>query len=117
MSGRTILMTIALSGWLIVATIAFMVVAYAGFFGIAVIGLLLWFICTLVDLEMDGAVGSGMSPGFLAQQVKAKGEMSRTQRTARFWELVLMSQSVRFFKHLGAALTLIGFGGFALFQI
>ena len=35
--------------------------AYAGFIGIGVVGLLMWFICTIVDLELDGAVGSGMS--------------------------------------------------------
>jgi hypothetical protein len=117
MSGRTILMTIALSIWLGVSVVAFMVVAYAGFFGVAVFGLLLWFICMLVDLEMDGVVGSGLSPGFLAQQLNAKTEKSPIERAARLSELVLSSQSVRFYKRLGAGLTLIGLAGFALFQI
>src|SRR5678815_5605085 len=44
MSGKTMLMAFALSAWLIVSVVAFLVVAYAGFFGIAVLGLLLWFI-------------------------------------------------------------------------
>ena len=117
MSGRTMLMTIALSAWLIVSVIAFMAVAYAGFFGIAVLGLLLWFICTLVDLETDGVVGSGLSPAFVRQQLKAKAELSPAQRAARLWELVLAAQSVRFYRHLGALLTVIGLGGFALFQL
>ena len=117
MSGRAMLMAIALSAWLIVSVVAFMAVAYAGFFGIAVLGLLLWFICTLVDLETDAVVGSGMSPGFMSEQLKAKAEMSPSQRAARLWELVLAAQSVRFYKHLGAALTLVGVGGFALFQL
>lgn len=110
-------MAIALSAWLIVSVVAFMAVAYAGFFGIAVLGLLLWFICTLVDLETDAVVGSGMSPGFMKQQLKAKAEMSSSQRAARLWELVLAAQSVRFYRHLGAALTVVGLGGFVLFQI
>ena len=71
MSGRSILIAIALSGWLIVSIVVVMTVAYAGFIGIGVVGLLMWFICTIVDLELDGAVGSGMSPNFLAHQVKA----------------------------------------------
>ena len=59
MSGRSILIAIALSGWLIVSIVVVMTVAYAGFIGIGVVGLLMWFICTIVDLELDGAVGSG----------------------------------------------------------
>ena len=61
MSGRSILIAIALSGWLIVSIVVVMTVAYAGFIGIGVVGLLMWFICTIVDLELDGAVGSGIT--------------------------------------------------------
>lgn len=117
MSGRSILIAIGLGGWLLVSIAAFMTVAYAGFFGIGVIGLLMWFICTIVELEVDGAVGSGISPGFLAQQVKAKTEVSRTERAARFGEKLLEAQSARFFKRFGAALALFGLGGFLAFQL
>jgi hypothetical protein len=117
MSGRSILIAIGLSGWLLVSIAMFMVVAYAGFFGIGVIGLLMWFIWTIVDLEVDGAVGSGISPGFLAQQVKARTEISRSERAARFGERLLEMQSARFFKRFGAALALFGFGGFLVFQL
>ncbi len=117
MSGRSILVAIGLSGWLVVSIVAFMTVAYAGFFGIAVIGLLMWFICTIVDLEVDGAVGSGMSPGFLAQQHKAKVGLSPAERAARLGEKFLELQSVRFFKRLGASLALVGFGGFLVLQL
>lgn len=117
MSGRSILIAIGLSGWLIVSIVVAMTVAYAGFLGIAVVGLLMWFICTIVDLELDGAVGSGMSPGFLAHQVKAKVEVSRAERAARFGEKLLEAQSVRLFKWLGAALALIGMAGFVAFQL
>ena len=117
MSGRSILIAIGLSGWLLVSIAAFLVVAYAGFAGVAVIGLLMWFICTIVDLEMDGAVGSGLSPNFLAQQIKAKVELSPAERAARLGEKFLEVQSARFFRRLGAALTLFGLGGFVLFQL
>jgi hypothetical protein len=117
MSGRSILIAIGLSGWLLVSIAAFMIVAYAGFFGIGVIGLLMWFICTIVDLEVDGAVGSGISPGFLAHQVRAKAEISRAERAARLGERLLEAQSARFFKRLGAVLALFGLGGFLVFQL
>ena len=117
MSGRSILIAIALSGWLIVSIVVVMTVAYAGFIGIGVVGLLMWFICTIVDLELDGAVGSGMSPNFLAPQVKAKLDVSRVERAARFGEKLLEAQSVRLFKYLGAALAVIGMAGFVGFQV
>ena len=117
MSGRSILIAIGLSGWLVVSIVIVMTVAYAGFAGICVVGLLMWFICTIVDLEIDGAVGSGMSPGFLAQQLRAKADGSRDARAVRFGEKLLAVQSARFFKYLGAALTLIGVAGFVVFQL
>ena len=117
MSGRSILIAIGLSGWLVVSIVAVMTVAYAGFLGIGVMGLLMWFICTIVDLEMDGAVGSGMSPDFLAQQLRAKADSSRDARAVRFGEKLLATQSARFLKYLGAALTLIGMAGFVVFQL
>ena len=117
MSGRSILIAIGLSGWLIVSIVVVMTVAYAGFIGIGVVGLLMWFICTIVDLELDGAVGSGMSPGFLAHQVEAKGEVSRDARAVRFGEKLLEARSVRLFKWLGAALALTGMTGFVVFQM
>ncbi len=94
-----------------------MTVAYAGVIGIGVVGLLMWFICTIVDLELDGAVGSGMSPNFLAHQVKAKLDVSRAERAARFGEKLLEAQSVRLFRYLGAALAVIGMAGFVAFQV
>ena len=117
MSGRSILIAIGLSGWLLVSIGVFLIVAYAGFFAIGVIGLLMWFIWTIVDLEVDGAVGSGISPIFLAQQLRAKDDVSHAERAARLGEKLLETQSARFFKHFGAALALIGFGGFVLFQL
>ncbi len=117
MSGRSILIAVGLSGWLVASIVAFMTVAYGGFLAIGVIGLLMWSICTIIDLEMDGAVGGGISPGFWARQVKARSESSPAERAARFGEKLLEAQSARFFKYLGAALALTGLAGFAVFQL
>lgn len=115
---KSILMAFALSAWLIASVIAFMVVAYTTFFGIGVIGLMIWFVSTRVEMEGEGGVaGSGLSPGFLAQQVQAREGMSRAERAAFHGRRLLESQSTRFFTYLGIALTVIGFGGFLLFQL
>jgi hypothetical protein len=115
--GKAFVMAFVWSGWLIASVIAFMIVAYASFFGIGVIGLMIWFVTARVDMEQDGVVGAGVSPGFLAQQVKVRTEMSRAERAALHGRQLLEKQSTRFFRYLGIALTLAGFGGFVLFQI
>ena len=117
MSGRSILNAIALGGWLFVSVVAFMIVAYTRFFGVGVIGLMIWFVSARVDLEQDGAVGTGVSPDFLAHQVRARAEMSRTERAACRGQELLAARSARFFKLLGMALTASGFAGFWFFQL
>jgi hypothetical protein len=110
-------MAVVLSGWLIAGVIAFMIVAYTSFFGIGVIGLMIWFIAARVDLEQEGAVGVGVSPGFFARQVRTRAEMSRAERAALRGEKSLEAQTARFFRHLGIALTLIGTAGFLYFLL
>lgn len=117
MSGRSFLNAIAVGCWLFASVVAFMIVAYTSFFGIGVIGLMIWFVSTRVDLEQDGAVGAGVSPGFLAQRVKMQAEMSRAERAARRGQRLLEAQSARFFKVLGMVLTVGGFAGFWFFQL
>ena len=114
---KSIVMAVVLSGWLIASVIAFMIVAYAGFFGIGVVGLMIWFVSTRADLDQDGWVGVGVSPGLFEGQVMRKAEMSHAERAAVRAEKSLAAQSIRFFKHLGIALTLIGAGGFLYFQL
>ena len=106
-----------MTSWLIASVIAFLIVAYAGFFGMGVIGLMIWFVTARVDMEHDGVVGAGVSPGFLAQQLRTRSEMSRAERAAHLGRQLLEKQSTRFFRYLGIALTASGFGGFLLFQI
>jgi hypothetical protein len=118
MPGKSIVMAFVWSGWLIASVIAFMIVAYASFFGVGVIGLMIWFVSSRVDMEREGGVvGSGFSPGFLARQVRRQTEMSHAERAALRGKQLLEAQSTRFFRYLGVALTAVGFGGFLLFQL
>ena len=118
MPGKAFVMAFVWSGWLVAAVIAFMIVAYASFFGIAVIGVMIWFVTTRVDMEQDGGVvGAGFSPGFLAEQVRNRAEMSRAERAALRGRQLLEGQSTRFFRWLGIALTASGLAGFLLFQV
>src|SRR6266436_5462627 len=59
-----------------------LIVAYTGFFGLAVIGVFIWRVSVTIDQERDGAVGAAVTPGFLAQQVRARTEMSPARRQA-----------------------------------
>ena len=116
--GKSIVMAFVLSGWLIASVIAFLIVAYATFFGVAVIGLMIWFISTRVELEQEGGVTTvGASPDFLARQVQARQKMSRAERAAWHGRQMLELKSTRFFKYLGFGLTAIGLAGFLLFQL
>ena len=117
MPGKSIVMAVVLSGWLIAAILAFLVVAYTSFFGIGVIGILLWFICTQVELEEEGPIATGSTAGLLAPQIRARNEMSSEQRAAVRHEQSLSTKSTRFFKHLGMGLSLVGFGGFLYYQV
>jgi hypothetical protein len=117
MSGKTILNALALGCWLFASVVAFMIVAYTSFFGVGVIGLMIWFVSTRVDLEQDGAVGAGVSPGFLAHQLRTRAEMSRAERAALRGQRMLEARSARFFRILGMVLTVGGFAGFWFFQL
>ena len=76
MSGKAFLNAIVLGGWLFASVVAFMIVAYTSFFGVGVVGLMIWFVCARVDHEQDGAVGAGLSPSFLAHQVRTRAANS-----------------------------------------
>ena len=115
MCGKSIVVAIADCGWLVSSLLAFLFVTYTGFFGIGVIGLLLWFVCIRIELEADAPVGGAFDTSLMASQVKA--ERSRAERAAARSENALAVQSARFFKNVGIGLVLIGFGGFAYQQL
>ena len=82
MPAKSIVMAFVLSGWLIALVTAGLIVAYTGFFGVAVLGLLILCFSVIVDQDRDGAVGTGVTPGFFAKQVAARVQLSHTQRLA-----------------------------------
>jgi hypothetical protein len=92
-------------------------VAWLGFFGVGLIGVLIWFICVRVDLEKEGAVGSPFSTSLYAMQARAREGASRSERASDRHDQGLLVQSMRFAKMLGIGLTAIGFGGFLLTQV
>ena len=118
MPAKSIVMAFVLSGWLVVLIVAGLIVAYTNFFGLAVLGLVVLCLGVIVDQDRDGVVGSGgMTPEFLAQQHRAKAEMSPMQRQALHHEHVQEARVTLRFRHLGMAMMLIGLGGFLLFQL
>jgi len=110
-------MAFVLSGWLVALVIAGLIVAYAGFFGLAVLGLIVLCLSAIVDQDRDGAVGTGVTPGFLAQQVRARTELSSAERDALHSEQSLEAQSTRLFRTFALAMIVVGLGGFWLFQL
>ena len=119
MSGRSILMAIVLSAWLVIGILVFVTVAYVGLIGVGVVGLVLLFVCTLVELDTDRPVGTGgiVTPGFLARQVEVAAAQRPEERASTMADRMLSLQSVRFYKVLGAGLAVVGLGGFLLFQV
>ena len=61
--------------------------------------------------------GHELTPGLFAMQIKARQEMSRSERAALRAEETLLSQVARVVRHAGIALTAIGLGGFLLLQL
>jgi hypothetical protein len=117
MPAKSIVMAFVLSGWLVALIVAGLIVAYAGFFGLGVLGLVVLCLSVIVDQERDGAVGAGMTPGFLAQQYRAQGEMTPAQRQALRLEHAQEARSTRLFRVLGIGMVVVGLGGFWLFQL
>lgn len=115
MPARSILMAIALSAWLVVSIMVFITVAYVGFIGVGVVGLLIWFICTLVELDAPASVNE--TGTFFARQLEVRAQQRPEEREATMADRVLALQSTRFYRYLGAAMTVVGIGGFLLFQV
>jgi hypothetical protein len=114
---KSIVMAFVLSGWLVALVLAGLIVAYTSFFGLAVLGLVVLFLGVIVDQERDGAVGAGVTPGFMAHQLRARLQMSRAEHGALRAEQALEARSTRLIKCLASAMILIGLGGFWIFQL
>jgi hypothetical protein len=117
MSARSVLLAFALGGWLAASIVAFFIVAYTSFFGVAFIGLVICYVSAQVELDGDTPVASSLAASFLATQVRAEQEMSPEQRASVRHQRSLMRESARFFKHLGFGLIVIGVGGVAYYHL
>ena len=116
MSARSILMAIALSAWLLASVVAFFIVAYTSFFGVAFIGLIICYVSAQFELDGDRPVGS-LATSFLGVQVRAQQEMSAEQRQSVRHENLLANRSARFFKFFGLGLMAIGLCGGLYYQL
>ena len=76
MSGRFVALVVAAIGWLFAALVAYAVVSLFGFFGVGFFGLLILFICTQVELELDAGAR------LFAPQAQARQNMSRAERAS-----------------------------------
>jgi len=56
MPARSVLNAIALSVLLVVSILAFVIVSHVGFIGMGVIGMLMWVICNLIELDAPASV-------------------------------------------------------------
>jgi hypothetical protein len=117
MPAKSVVMAFVLSGWLVALVVAGLIVAYTGFFGVAVLGVIVLCFSVIVDQDRDGAVGAAVTPHFLAQQVKARTEMTRAQQRVFHAEQALEARSTRLFRYCALTMIFIGAGGFWFFQM
>ncbi len=79
MSARSILIALALSAWLVASVVAFLIVAYTSFFGMAFIGLVICYVSAQFELDGDRPVGS-LATSFLGAQLRAQRDLPAEQR-------------------------------------
>ena len=114
---RAILIAIAVLGWAVAAALALWLVSRLGFIGLALIGVGIWFVCTRLELEKEGAVGHELTPDLFAMQIRARQQMSRAERASLRADETLLAQGARLVRHIGIGLAAIGLGGFLLYQL
>ena len=117
MPTKSFVMAFVWSGWLVALVVAGLIVAYTSFFGIAVLGVIVLCFSVIVDQDRDGAVGTGVTPNFLAQQVRVRAEMTPAQQQVFRVEQALEARSTHLFRCCALAMILIGSGGFWFFQM
>jgi hypothetical protein len=93
---------------LVLAAVAILIAYLLGFFGLVILGLFTWLICTHLELEDDTPVSS---PAIY----RARLQQARTpeQRAAATADRQTRLSPLRFYRLCGIALTVIGAGGWA----
>ena len=114
MSARSILIALALSAWILASAVAVLFVAYASFFGVGVIGLIICAICFRIETDQ---VPSALATTDLGAKLRARQDLPEEQRRAARHEQSLAAQSVRFFKLFGLGLAVIGLCGGLYYQL
>lgn len=114
--GRGVLIAVVVIGWLAMGALAFFIVAALGFLGLLLVGLVLWLICVLVDLEKEGAVGHSFATNLFALQFQRRTEMGRAERAALRQDQTFAVDVMRHFKLVGIVLTAAGTFGFFVLQ-
>ena len=115
MSARSVLNAVALSGFPVVSIVVFVTVAYVGLIGVGVVGLLMWVICNLTEIDAPASVLH--TADFLARREQLRAGPRAEEHAACMANRLPWLQSIRFYRYLGAGLSVFGIGGFALFQI
>jgi hypothetical protein len=117
MPAKSFVMAFVWCGWLVAFVFAGLIVTYASFFGLLVLGLVVLCFSFIVDQDRDGAVGAAVTPGFLAQQVRVRAEMPTADRVAFRIEQEREARTTRGFRYLGLVMIAIGSAGFWFFQL
>lgn len=117
MSARSILVTTALCAWILASAVAFLIVVYTTFFGVAFIGLVICYVGAQFELDSDRPVASTLTTSLLGEQVRAQRDLPVEQRWSVRHEESLWSQSARFFKFFGLGLMVIGLCGGLYYQV
>jgi cytochrome b561 len=98
----------ALSAWIMASAVAFFIVTYTTFFGVALVGLAICYVSTRFELDETNSLGA---------QLMAQRDLSVEQRLSIRHEHSLGMQSARFFKFFGLGLTVIGVCGGLYYQL
>jgi hypothetical protein len=114
---RAMLIAVGVLGWAVAGALALWLVSRLSFLGLGLIGVGVWFVCTRLELEKEGAVGHELTPDLFAMQMKVRQEMPRSDRASLRAEETLLAHVLRVVRHAAIALTAIGAVGFLLYQL
>ena len=110
---KTEVLTLA-AALLAAAALAVFAFRIVGFLGIGILGLLSAFIAVRIDLDKQGAADGLFAGALYARQATAQN-LSRWERAARTAENRSLRRPLLLAKAIGAALIVVGFGGWFYF--
>ena len=101
---------------LLLAGVAVGLTILFGFVGLGLVGLATLLICTVLELEQDGALGSEFTPELYARQLRTREQEPVGARLAHEQQRSAMLRAVRPFRWAGALLLATAVIGFLAFQ-